>query len=63
MFRRFPKLDTVSSESISKDEPYSARTSIGSEFAESEEDAIERLEEEEAIGRLSVDEHNEVHEP
>ena len=56
----FPKLDITSAVSASKDEPYSARTSTGSEFADSEEDVIERIEEEEAIGRLSVDEHNEV---
>ena len=41
-------------------EPYYGSISPPSEFVESAEDAIERIEDEEAIGRLSVDEHNEV---
>ena len=52
--------DNGSSSSVRKEEPYSARSGLSSELQGSEEDALERIEEEEAVGRLSVDEHNEV---
>lgn len=61
---RFPRLDTTSVRirSKEKEEPYSARTSMGSEYTENENegDVMERIEEDEAIGRLSMDENNEV---
>lgn len=37
-----------------------SKTLPGAEFRQDEEDAIERMEDEEAIGRLSFDERNEV---